>query len=377
VKKITILSHNLSDNSFGRAYLLARVLKRRYNVEIVGTCFGEGIWTPCSDLRDIEHRFVRGYKYPRYLISLNRMMKMITGDVVYAVKARPTSFGAGIIKHLSSRLPLVLDIDDWEVGFYLRTRGLRFIEKCLNLWSPNSLPYCWLMEKMTGLADQITTVSPFLQDRFGGIIIPHGKDTDFFNPAKFNPVEAKRKIVENGDKVKIIMFLGTPRRHKGLEDVIKALELLGRNDIVFAIVGGNLTGKYERHIMKTGGDRVRLLGMISFNDVPLYLSAADIVVIPQRATPDTIGQVPAKVFDAMSMAKPIISTKVSMLPDILNGCCCLVDAGNINQLSTAIEYLLSNPDEARQMGLRARSRCIEKYSWDKMEEDLVRIFDRY
>jgi hypothetical protein len=37
--KVTILSPNLSSNCLGRAYLLAKVLERRYEVEVVGSLF--------------------------------------------------------------------------------------------------------------------------------------------------------------------------------------------------------------------------------------------------------------------------------------------------------------------------------------------------
>ena len=372
-KKITILSHNLSGNSFGRAYLLARVLMRRYDIEIVGTCFGNGVWPPCSNINGVTYKILEGCNYPKFFSSFNKLLKMITGDVIYAIKALPTSFGIGILKHISSRLPLVLDIDDWEVGFYLSKTKMKFIEKSLNFINPNGLPYCWLLEKMTGFADKITTVSPFLQNKFGGVIIPHGKDTETFDPKLYNSAEAKKKIAP--DECKIIMYLGSPRHHKGLEDVIYALDILNRKDVIFVVIGSNPDKAYEKHLLTIGKERIRLFGMINFNDIPFYLSAADIVVIPQRALPETIGQVPAKLFDAMAMARPIISTRVSMIPQILDGGGCLFDPGDSNQLADLIEYLLSNPEKAQELGAIARERCIANYSWDRMEEDLAGIFD--
>lgn len=372
-KKITILSHNLSGNSFGRAYLLARVLMRRYDIEIAGTCFGNGIWPPCSDINGVTYKIQEGCNYPGYFISINKLLKMITGDVIYAIKPLPTSFGIGILKHISSRVPLVLDIDDWEVGFYLNKKKTKLIEKSLNFINPNGLPYIWLLERMTGFADKITTVSPFLQNKFGGVIIPHGKDTETFNPKLYNAEEAKKKIAP--DECKIIMYLGSPRPHKGLEDVIHALEILNRKDVIFIIIGGNPDKAYEKHLLTIGKERIRLYGMINFDEIPFYLSAADIVVIPQRDSPEAIGQVPAKLFDAMAMARPIISTRVSMIPEILEGCGYLSDPGNKYQLADLLEYILSNPEEAKESGRLARERCIVNYSWDRMEKDLAGIFD--
>ena len=41
--KISILTPDLSHNCLGRAYLLAKILQRHYEVEIIGPVFGNGI----------------------------------------------------------------------------------------------------------------------------------------------------------------------------------------------------------------------------------------------------------------------------------------------------------------------------------------------
>ncbi len=91
-----------------------------------------------------------------------------------------------------------------------------------------------------------------------------------------------------------------------------------------------------------------------------YLAVTDLVVIPQRRNIATIGQASAKIFDAMAMAKPIIATNVSYLPEILNGCGLIVEPENSAQLSRAIKYLLNNSVEAKEIGRKARQKCINK-----------------
>jgi len=104
---------------------------------------------------------------------------------------------------------------------------------------------------------------------------------------------------------------------------------------------------------------------------------ADVVVIPQKRNFSTIGQIPAKVFDAMAMARPIIATNVSDLPEILDGCGWIVEPENPKQLAETIQYVLNNPEEAEEMGWKARQKCIEKYSWDAMEKVLLGVFGKY
>ncbi len=108
---------------------------------------------------------------------------------------------------------------------------------------------------------------------------------------------------------------------------------------------------------------VRLVGEIPFDDVPRYLVAADVVAVPQRATPDTLGQVPAKLFDAMALARPIVSTSVSMIPEILDGCGLIVPPGDVAALARMLGALLDEPARAAELGRRARERCELRYSF--------------
>ena len=79
----------------------------------------------------------------------------------------------------------------------------------------------------------------------------------------------------------------------------------------------------------------------------------------------------------MAMAKPIIATNVSDLPEILDGCGWIVEPENPEKLVKTIEYVLDNPEETEKMGQEARKKCIEKYSWNVMEKNLIKISKKY
>jgi len=112
------------------------------------------------------------------------------------------------------------------------------------------------------------------------------------------------------------------------------------------------------------------------DDVPRYLVAADVVAVPQRATTDTLGQVPAKLFDAMALARPIVSTSVSMIPEILDGCGLVVEPGDVPALAGAIKRLLDNAEEAAALGRRARQRCEARYSFRVARATLFPLIER-
>jgi len=202
---------------------------------------------------------------------------------------------------------------------------------------------------------------------------------DTFNPALFDRYAIRKGLGLVGRKV--IAFVGSPAPYKGLEDLIEAIRLARNRETMLLIVSLS-PGRYieKLHAMalkKLGSEQVRFFVEESFSRIPQFLSVADLIVIPQRRESATAGQMPMKVFDAMAMGKPIIATNVSDLPEILDGCGWIVEPGNPMQLVEAIQYTLNNPEEAEEMGRKARQKCIEKYSWDAMEKVLIKVFEKY
>ena len=140
-----------------------------------------------------------------------------------------------------------------------------------------------------------------------------------------------------------------------------------------------LVAENQQELMKGVDDsirnRVAILSKISFDKLPEYLSAADIIAIPQRLTSDSVGQMPAKLYDAMSMAKPIIATRISDIPEVLDDCGYLVNPGKPIELAEAIRYILHHPDEASKKGRAARERCKHMYDIKILETGLREIVD--
>jgi len=54
-----------------------------------------------------------------------------------------------------------------------------------------------------------------------------------------------------------------------------------------------------------------------------------------------------------------------------------VEPENPAQLAEKIQYVLNNPGEVEAMGSKARQKCIKKYSWDAIEEILLKVFQKY
>jgi glycosyltransferase involved in cell wall biosynthesis len=365
-----VLCFDLADNATGRVELLARLLMPRYDVTVIGPRFGAELWPPAQG-GPVRYRAVPGARYPALARHLPSLARLVDGDLILASKPRPTSYGIGLLARAQRKRPLLLDIDDWELGFFYRSGAWGRVGRALNLANPNGLTWTWLMERLVGLADGITVASRFLERRFGGVLVTHVRDTEAWDPARFDRAEGRARLGVGDERV--VMFLGTPRGHKGIDELVEAARGLGP-DVVLAIVGADPEGESARRWRDLPS--VRVAGTVPFDDIPRYLAAADVVAAPQRATSDTIGQVPAKIFDAMALARPVVSTSVSMIPEILAGAGVLVPPGDARALRDAIRSLLDNPAAARELGRRARERCVERYSFTAARRVLFPLVDR-
>src|SRR5207247_2673007 len=155
----------------------------------------------------------------------------------------------------------------------------------------------------------------------GGTRFPPGRATDGGAPAGYDRAGARARLGVGPRPV--VMFLGRPRGYKGVDDLVAAVERLG-GATLRVLVGADLESVSARRWAAM--PHVKVMGEIPFDDVPRYLIAADVVAVPQRATSDTVGQVPAKIFDAMALGRPIVATSVSMIPEILEGAGAVVPA---------------------------------------------------
>lgn len=382
--KISILTPDFSNNCFGRPWLLAKLLQRHYDVEMIGPALPKGIWEPLRNACDFETKVVKAYRNGRF--EFTRMLNMISGDVIYPSKPLTQSFGVGIVKKIRTRKPLVLDIDDWELGFGKESyASLNWPKKILDFilfiskW--RSYPHALLLDRLIRFSNDITVSGERLQARYGGTVIWHGRDVHIFDPKRYDKTKLKKKHLPGMDEaLSTIGFIGTARPHKGLEDLIEAIAFLDNKNILLMIVGtdddqycATLKKKTKISSLKSC---VTFFPQQPFENLPEFLSIADLIVIPQRIRSASYGQVPAKIFDAMAMAKPIIATNVSDIPQILNGCGWVSAPEDPEQLATTIEYVLAHPEEARRRGKKAREKCKKEYSWETMEERLVKVFEK-
>ncbi|PSR18107.1 glycosyl transferase group 1 [filamentous cyanobacterium CCP3] len=389
--KVSILVSDLSSRGAGRwngavrPFLLAQALRGKgYPVEIVGfSAEGDAGATVCS-----KSGSAPAASHPIHIIPLaapapglrtvGELFRYLSGDIVYAYKLKPSSFGLALLHRQMARSqprrPVLLDIDDWELSWHggddyrYRPNPRRLARDLLKsegaLRYPDHPLYLRWIERLVTQADLITTHNDFLQRRFGGVKIPNGKDTELFDPDRYD-AEASRAIYGLAG-YRVLMFPGAPRPYKGVEDILTAMDRLNQPDLKLVIVGGSPYDDYDRTLRDRWPQHIIHLGKQPYGDMPRVIAAAHVVVVPQRQTPAAQAQFPLKLTDGMAMAKPILATRVGDIPAILNGCGYLAEADAPAQLAAQITAIFADYDQALELGRRARDRTLTHYSMAAM-----------
>lgn len=378
--KVSLVVSDFSSGGAIRAFLLGQVLQKLdYEVEAVGLQFGQQLYA--MPPQGINLEILPGDKFPALFSRTQELLHKINGDIIYAVKPKPTSFGVALLSKLIKRRPVILDLDDWELSWHggdewqYRPHPKQLYR---DLFKPNGalreadhpLYVSW-MEKLISRADAVTIDTCFLQNRFGGSYVPNGKDTDLFNPDKYNPEQSREHY--GLSNYRILMFPGAPRPHKGVEDVLLALQQLNEPDLRLVIVGGSPYDDYDEQLQQKWGKWLIKLPRCPVEEMPQVLAAAHVIVVPQRDTLTAIAQFPLKLTDGMAMAKPTLSTLVGDIPDILGDTGFLVEPNSPAQIAAAIQDIFNNWEIATQKGKQARSKCIEKYSVATMAKTLAQV----
>lgn len=185
--------------------------------------------------------------------------------------------------------------------------------------------------------------------------VPYAVDNEHFSE-KYGHYGAKRKSIRDafgiaGDKV-VVLFVGKLVDRKRPFDLLRAFESLeGDKALLFVGEGGQSRSLME-YVGKKNIENVYFMGFRSQEELPEFLSIADIFVLPSEHEP--WGMV---VNEAMNFALPVIAAdKVGSAKDLVrdgeNGY--VYKAGDVEKLSERLGRLLKDPGLRKSMGMRSR-----------------------
>jgi len=160
------------------------------------------------------------------------------------------------------------------------------------------------------------------------VVVYNGLDENIFSSSYIRDnrsTSISRDRFGFNDKDFIVIYTGRIVPDKGVKELVEAIQLLNKeSDIKLLVVGGDNYGDSvssnpfldELHEMgRQMNGKVCFTGFVSYEQLPSYLSLADVAVVPSRIN-EALGMT---CIEATAMGLPVIATNDGGIPETLEG----------------------------------------------------------
>lgn len=206
-------------------------------------------------------------------------------------------------------------------------------------------------------------VSEFGVNPEGIAVIPNGVNTDIFRPDASRRDEGCRRL----------LWVGRYVKGKGIDFLINAAAELVREvpDLQLTLVG---EGPEEAEIRQLATElrldgHIEYLPFMTYDQMPAQYQRAEMLVLPSLHE-----GVPRTMLEAMSCGRPVVISEFEHLRELVSGGGLMFPKGDVTALADAIRNLLEHPDEADDLGRRARETIIRQNSWRNTVESTLDLY---
>jgi glycosyltransferase involved in cell wall biosynthesis len=207
-------------------------------------------------------------------------------------------------------------------------------------------------------------------------VIPRGRDPERLgrrNPERRARVRAGLGVPPESQ---LLVAVARQEHQKGLDALLEALPgVLSRTRGVRLVVAGR--DGNQTPLLRATVRRLGLEGTVAFlgprDDVADLLGAADTVVIPSRW--EGLSNV---LIEAMALEAPVVASDLPTLEDAVTDgdTAILVPPADPVRLAAAIVATLADPAAARARAQRARERFLERFTIDRVVDQMLGFYDR-
>jgi len=198
-------------------------------------------------------------------------------------------------------------------------------------------------------------------------VIPNGFRSDLFYPR--DSLECRKALNLPQDK-KIILTVGNLEPVKGQRYLVEAVQRIirERKNILCVIVGaGKVRTALERQIRSLGlEDYILLAGGKPHDEIPLWMNACDLFVLPSLRESFGVVQI-----EAMACGKPVVATRNGGSEEIVisEEYGLLVEPADSEDLAEKILVALD-----REWDSEVLLAYAERYAWEKIAKEIMTIY---
>jgi glycosyltransferase involved in cell wall biosynthesis len=298
-------------------------------------------------------------------------------DIIYATSPPLFVGGAALAVSYFRRIPLVFEVRD------LWPESAVALGEITNQYAVNLATR--LEEACYKRARAIVVVTRGIYERLVGrgipeeklIRIPNGANVDLFS-FHANGRERIRRDLGLENKF-IVIYAGIHGVAQGLEIIVEiARQLRDLVDIHFLFVGD---GPKKAEIKKLA-NQYALLNLTFLDphrreDIPDFLSAADLALVPLKNIDLFKGALPTKLFDAWACERPVLLNVDGEARQVLEraGGGLFAPPENLLEIKKAILHLKNDSEKRKKMGKKGRAFTCQYYSRETLAKKLISLLE--
>jgi glycosyltransferase involved in cell wall biosynthesis len=169
-------------------------------------------------------------------------------------------------------------------------------------------------------------------------------------------------------------YVGTVTPQRGIAEMVHAMGYLSDSlGATLEIAGDTIPEEVKRF---RGWSRVRFHGGLDQSSTYRLLRNARVGLVCEHPIPTFLESIPVKMFEYMGAGLPVIASDFplwrKMLADV--DCALYVDPLDARGIAQAIEYLLTNPAEAEEMGRCGQAAVAKQFNWNTQARKLVSLY---
>ncbi|MCS6882336.1 MAG: glycosyltransferase family 1 protein [Oscillochloridaceae bacterium] len=188
------------------------------------------------------------------------------------------------------------------------------------------------------------------------------------DPAALEVFRARKGLPE-----RFVLYVGTLEPRKNLTTLLEAYAMVARDRAAPLLVGGGKGWMYDAVFQRLEAlglhERVRFVGYLDEEELPLWYAAATVFVFPSIY--EGFGMPP---LEAMACGAPVVASNTSSLPEVVGDAGLTVSPYDPAALAAAIRRLLDDADlrqELRERGFRQ----ARAFSWRVTAERTLAAYE--
>lgn len=178
------------------------------------------------------------------------------------------------------------------------------------------------------------------------------------------------------EKRQEVCYIGSISKSRGIHEIVEAMEL-APSDVQLNLCGRMHDRRVESDVKRQAGwSRVHEMGFVDREGVREVLARSVAGLVTLHPTASYVEALPVKMFEYMSAGVPVIASDFPHWRAIISehNCGLLVNPLCPREIAAAIDYVVSHPKEARQMGENGRKAVTEQFNWQAEEGRLIQFY---